>query len=409
MNILIVTTNGITREFVSWPERVQARGLVKNGHSVQAFTYLGKQSWNSLAEEIIDGVLVKRLRRRQWLSWDLLQAFLSGPRPDVVHLFHLSNQLNFQTILLCKLRRIPTVLGPLGIFHDPYLVDDRDRPFDTPPKYDQLILTLSGLVKALSKNFKLKMYLKNYLMHAPLRLADGFVALSHHERDELIKLGVPADQITVIACSVDEEWLDGIEAPVKKLAEPQIFYLGQFKYRKGFDLLAKAIPMVVEKFPGARFVFAGHSPIHQKVLLDIAETGGVTAHLTLLDNISEAQKAELFLGSTLLACPSRYEGFGIPLIEAMSAGCPIVTTDIPVINEIVKDNETGLFFKLEDHVGLAQAINTLLADLALQQKLSDGGRRAVTRFHTTQIVKELEQTYCRLIDRPKGFFKKAGR
>src|SRR5207253_10522301 len=72
---------------------------------------------------------VTRVRvNKAWLAPGLLPALLRF-RPDVLHLFHLRNALNWQAVVWARLARVPIVLTVVGPFHDPYLVDDRERPY----------------------------------------------------------------------------------------------------------------------------------------------------------------------------------------------------------------------------------------------------------------------------------------
>jgi glycosyltransferase involved in cell wall biosynthesis len=397
MKITIVTTNGIAEPFYGWPERLQGRALVQRGHTVSALTYLGKQSWNNKTREVIDNINVTRVRRKDWLSWDLAKAFWQNSKPDVVHLHHLSNQLAFETIMLCKTRRIPVVMTPHGPFHDPYLVSDRDRPFESPAKYAEIIRTPSQTLKALRRKFKPKRAVKNYLTHSPLTLVDKLIVLSQHEREVLLKLGVGGDKIVEIPNAIDPDWLNGVPPAPKPEGQLRVLYLGQFKYRKGFDILAKAIPQVAAKLPGVRFVFAGHSPIHADELLKILDEGKVRHLVDLPGQVSDAEKAALFLSSDVYVLPTRYEGFGIPLIEAMAAGCPVISTNIPVIDQIIQSEQNGLLFEYDNPHNLAETIIRVLEDADLRRKLAANGKIAAEKYYTPQIVAQIEAVYRELI------------
>ncbi len=258
-------------------------------------------------------------------------------------------------------------------------------------------------MRALKSQFKPKRQLKNYLTHNQLLRADKLIALSQHGREVLLKLGLDPAKIEVAPNVIDPDWLEGIE-PAPPIGQPQILYLGQLKYRKGFDLLARAMAPVVKEFPAARFIFAGHSPVHQSELEKIAGELGVSQNLVLPGNLSESEKAAYFLASDLYVLPTRYEGFGIPLIEAMSAGCPVISTDLPVINEIIRDGENGLLAPPEDPEGLAKVIIRLLKDKELQARLVEGGRRAVVNYYTPGLTNRLEELYQQLIQPHKNNF-----
>jgi len=117
-----------------------------------------------------------------WLAPGLVPQLLRF-RPDVVHLFHLRNALNWQATLIAKLLRVPVVFTVVGPFHDPYLVDDRERPYLGKMYPGRLIYTVPQLVRRLLKaRFHKPLGIwQNFCMHFPLRAVDGLIALSRHE------------------------------------------------------------------------------------------------------------------------------------------------------------------------------------------------------------------------------------
>ncbi|MEY2847225.1 MAG: hypothetical protein RL076_2771, partial [Chloroflexota bacterium] len=84
--------------------------------------------------------------------------------------------------------------------------------------------------------------------------------------------------------------------------------------------------------------------------------------------------------------PSRYEGFGIPPIEAMAAKCPVVTTDCAAGNEMVHHEQTGLLVAYDDVAGYAAAILRLYDDPQLRQTLVANGLQHVTQHYTPDVV-----------------------
>jgi glycosyltransferase involved in cell wall biosynthesis len=101
-----------------------------------------------------------------------------------------------------------------------------------------------------------------------------------------------------------------------------------------------------------------------------------------------------YAASDVFVFPTRYEGFGIPLLEAMACRVPIVTTNIPVIDEIIKDGQTGVLTKLNDPDDLAQKILLVLRNDELRHRIVDNGRRRVESFYTDRMLAErTEQVY----------------
>jgi len=88
----------------------------------------------------------------------------------------------------------------------------------------------------------------------------------------------------------------------------------------------------------------------------------------------------------MLVAPSRYEGFGIPPIEAMAAGCAVITTDCAAGNEIVTHMETGLLTRYNDPSDLADAVLRLLRDDRLRDELVERGKSYVHATYDPDIV-----------------------
>ena len=91
---------------------------------------------------------------------------------------------------------------------------------------------------------------------------------------------------------------------------------------------------------------------------------------------------------------SRWEGFGIVLLEAMLAGLPVVATRVSAVPEVVADGETGLLVEPGDDAGLAEALGALLADRARAAALGDAGReRARTEFSVARMTERTLAVY----------------
>jgi phosphatidylinositol alpha-mannosyltransferase len=118
----------------------------------------------------------------------------------------------------------------------------------------------------------------------------------------------------------------------------------------------------------------------------------------LLGKVSEEDKVRLMRSSDCLVYPTRYESFGLPPLEAMAAGCPVVATDIPVVNEMVQAGENGVLVRREDPSDLANGIVHVLADPALRSALVAGGRRTLRRYSETAIMDRIEDLYGTLLD-----------
>jgi glycosyltransferase involved in cell wall biosynthesis len=295
---------------------------------------------------------------------------------------------------------VPTLLTPHGLLHDGDLVVDRERPLDAPLRFANLLLTPRQLLARLARGAHPRRAVRNFCIHAPLRLIDHAVALSRHEAGLLAQLGVSPQKISVLPNAVDLSGFARHEGalPAPDLARPMVLFIGQLVPRKAYDLLARAMPAVLRAFPAARFVFVSHNRQGEAELRRLVAEGGAEASFELRGRVSEQEKLQLLAQAAVVAAPSRYEGFGIPLIEAQAAGAALVTSDVPACNELVVHERNGLLSAYNDHASLAAAIVRLLGDRELARRLGEHGRREVfARYSAERLAADLEAVYASLI------------
>ena len=109
----------------------------------------------------------------------------------------------------------------------------------------------------------------------------------------------------------------------------------------------------------------------------------------------------LYRSCDVYVTPTRYEGFGLTLLEAMTCGAPVACTDVPAANEIVRDGENGLLAAPEDPASLAKAVLRLLDEPALREALRAGGRRTcAVDFAPDRLASRLEAVYAEVTRPP---------
>ncbi len=409
MRILLVGMGGVNAAFKNWTEPSLARALVGRGHTVYSYSYLDPRVPHlRQRDENVAGVQVHRVSLGPLgFSFDLWRTMRHDPLPDVVHIHHLRNLLSWQTTLFFQRRGVPVILSPIGLLHDRFISDNRDNPYAYPLKYDNLIFNASDLRAHLLREFSPRKHLNNWLTHFPLRCADHLIALSQSEKELFIRLGIPAERITVIPFAVDLTMIDRAltdrtTASAPQYPHPLVLFIGQLKYRKGFDLLLRAAPRVRAVFPTASFVFLTHNLSQQEAFMHLVDEVGARDYVFLVKqggDDTEGQKLRQLAACDVFVFPTRYEGFGIPLIEAMACRAPIVTTNIPVVDEIVQEGETGLLAALNDPEALARKIIQLLQDEALRQRLIANGRAQLEACYTeVQLGARTEQVYQQVLE-----------
>ncbi len=412
MQIAIFGLGGVTQTFRQWPERVLGERLVWLGHSVVFYGYRDPRSPHLREkEEEIAGIRVHRLPSRFWPSGALRRAMAGEVVPDVAHFFHPRNVLAFSAARLLRRWRVPIVYTWLGPFHDPFLVDNREDPYSVPPHYERLIYTFPDLLRRVLRDGHLRTHLRNYFLHRPLFQADLHLACSEHEAEELARMGIPQERIRLVPLWIERDFIAAIphRPPERTFGRPLLLYIGQLTPRKGADLLVEAMPEVVRFYPQAAFVLVTHNPAGREALLSRAAALGLADRLHILGPVSEEEKIALLRACDVYILPTRYEGFGLPLLEAMACRAPVVTTDIPVVREIVRDGENGLLVPRGDSRALARAILRLLEDTELRRRLADGGERTLRdRYDGERLVQQVLRVYHEAIALARQGRKRSG-
>ncbi|MFN4192475.1 MAG: glycosyltransferase family 4 protein [Tabrizicola sp.] len=243
---------------------------------------------------------------------------------------------------------------------------------------------------------------------AGLRLVDGIISPSRAVLEQTrAEWGLPDRPTAIIGNPVN---LGAPFPPAAGTPAPHILFVGRFDRIKGADLVLDAFARIAAADPAARLTFVGPDE-------GLPQPDGSTLHLpqalgslpaTVRDRISvlgrktRAEVAALRRHHPITLIASRYETFGVALIEAMVAGSAVVATRVGGLAEILRDGETGFLVAPEDPQALAEACLRLMHDPALAQRLGQAARADVAaRFSPQTIARELA-AFLLPICRPRG-------
>jgi glycosyltransferase involved in cell wall biosynthesis len=211
-------------------------------------------------------------------------------------------------------------------------------------------------------------YLSYFLLG---RLADRLVTVSHFSARELDDvLGIPAERFVVAGCAADT--LTGLTPTRPALGElTDQFYLvvGTLAQHKN---LTGPVTAVAES--GRTVVVVGASG-DQQVFSDAAP---LTGRAVVAGRLSDAELAWLYRNAAALVFPSKYEGFGLPPLEAQSLGCPVVSSTAASLPEIIGDG--ALFFDPDDPAALLNALDRLESETGLADELRRLGQANARRY-----------------------------
>jgi glycosyltransferase involved in cell wall biosynthesis len=213
---------------------------------------------------------------------------------------------------------------------------------------------------------------------AAYRAASRVVALLDAEAEVYRELGVPEARIAVSGVGSPGVPTGGGEALRRRLQidGPLVVFLGVRRPYKGFDLLLEAAPLVANDRPDTTFAFVGPGDA-------IAAPAGV--RVVDAGPVTEIDRAAWLEAADLLCLPSRGEIFPVSILEAWSAGTPVVSSDLPTLVELVEGAGGGVTVSREPR-SLADAILALLADPERRRALGERGRARWQERYTVEAV-----------------------
>ncbi len=230
--------------------------------------------------------------------------------------------------------------------------------------------------------------------------ADSVITCSHYMRGHVADIyDIDERRITVIPNGIDPRDLrpvDDLGALRLQFAQPReklMLLVGRLVYEKGFQLALDALPGVIEKVPGVRFLVAG-SGTHEGELKAQAERLGLSRHGAFLGWIGDDALHSLYRIADLCVVPSLYEPFGFVALEAMASGCPCIVADTGGLREVVPAGErVGLRFNGGDPEHLGVMIERLLVDVELRDRLVTEATEHILSFDWSDIAQRTRAIY----------------
>jgi glycosyltransferase involved in cell wall biosynthesis len=247
--------------------------------------------------------------------------------------------------------------------------------------------------------------LLNNLLHTryvPWTLAnvDGIATVTEHARRALTRhLAVPFDRISVIPNGVSPAFRP---VPVEEaravaarhgLHRPYLLYVGAFQARKNVLRLVEAFERVRPRLPGMQLALAG--PVQWRYPELAASLARASTSVQVLGYVSDDDLPALYSAAEAFVLPSLYEGFGIPVLEAMACGTPVLCSNSSSLPEVAAD--AALLFDPLDVAAIGEAIVRVGTDRSLADDLRWRGARRACDFSWERAADEYASLYRRLL------------
>lgn len=255
--------------------------------------------------------------------------------------------------------------------------------------YDLFHLAMPKLVGGLHKRLYAKV-----MFNAVRRKASAIITISHFTKKELVRfVGEGLQEIHPIHLGVDESWFN-IERANNPYGKPYLLYVGNVKPHKNLSTLIGAFGSLVDKIPHDLVIIGKKEGFitGDKIVASEATKLGNRVHFT--GYLEDKLMRQYFAHADVFVFPSLYEGFGLPPLEAMAAGCPVIVSEAASLPEVCGDSVLYCNpYKYED---IAKKIMEILNNETLRNELRNKGIAHAHKFtwekcciETCNVIKDL--------------------
>ncbi|MCU0848901.1 MAG: glycosyltransferase family 4 protein [Spirochaetes bacterium] len=278
--------------------------------------------------------------------------------------------------------------GDFDVFHStyysPYFLDCiGERPF---------VVTFYDLIQEIFFDIfrdSLTISWKKMLLEKACRV----IAISENTKNDIMKYySIPSEKIRVIhlGSSLDPE---GVRKTPRGLSPGYLLFIGNRSYYKNFDLLARSISgLLVRK---NLHLVCGGGPEFSAAETEMLADLGISDRVRRIGFSSDSELAGLYGNAAAFIFPSGYEGFGIPVLEAFSCGCPVLLSDRSSLPEVGGD--AAMYFDPGDPDSLRESVERIINDEDLRKRLADLGLRRLRDFSWKKTAARTVELYREVI------------
>lgn len=327
------------------------------------------------------------------------------PLPTGSHIRHTPAPLDERWLYRLWYRaRLPLpvqlVTGGLDLFHSP--------DFVLPPVSGGIptLLTvhdLSFVHYAATFPEALVRYLNRVVPWSVARATHVLADSASTKRDLLALWRVPDEKVTVLISGVhprfapvtDTAVLTAVRAKYVPGDRPFVLAVGTVQPRKNYQMLIQAFAPVAARHPHQLIIAGGRGWLVDEMLAEIGRQG-LEGRVHFIGFVDDADLPALYSAADLFLFPSLYEGFGLPILEAMGCATAVIASDASSLPEVAGD--AAVLLPPDDRVGWTAALDRLLADDAARRRLAEAGRRHSRAFSWQTAAQQLLTIYHQLLD-----------
>ena len=316
--------------------------------------------------------------------------------PHAEHPFTARPNMRYRLIRFPLFRRrfweqvAPLLIGPYDVLHFPY---DSCVAW----KRGKFVATIHDvkplLFPVLRARTSLNSCIEQWLVGDRWKKLDHAITISEHSRRDLLAhVPLSPERVSVTPLGLDAERFRPAEHPGER--KPYVFCVAGADPTKNVGVLIDAFAKLPEMLR-SRFdlILAGDVCKRQDIRAAV-ENHGLSAHTTLVGVVSDRELVAYYQQATLFVFPSLYEGFGLPVLEAMGCGCPVICSNASSLPEVAGD--AAVLFDPRDGGRLALELSRVLASPALRDELRARGVARAREFSWDRTAIETVAVYRRL-------------
>lgn len=328
----------------------------------------------------------------QILAFAYLNAYLKQCPPGLVTGFSVPRIPKVQKLLSImnrELSRLTLNNAPPDIIHETFY-----SPHTLVPKQTKIVTTIYDMMPEKFPEV-FSRFFSTEIRRQCVERADAIVCISENTKQDLIEIfNVNPSKISVVYLGSSFQAEDMVNLPNTPVSEPYLLYVGTRPACKNFDRVLKAYARSARLKADFKLVCFGGDPL-LKAELSLAHELGVPETAIVHFTGDDRLLASLYKGAAAFVYPSLYEGFGLPLLEAMSLHCPIVCSNTSCLPEIA--GNAAEYFNPYEPEQIVAAIEKVVYSQGRRQTLVEYGLERVTQFSWQNCARQTSDIYRSLL------------
>ena len=224
-----------------------------------------------------------------------------------------------------------------------------------------------------------------------VKKAKKVIAVSESTKKDIVRFyEIPKNKIKVIYNGFEKKQTNNKSTIKRLIGSPYILFVGTLQPRKNIKTLIRAFSHFKKNNPDFKLAIAGKKGWLYEGILNETKSLGLSNEVLFLDFVDENKLINLYKNAFCLVLPSFYEGFGIPILEAMSYNCPVICSNTSSLPEIAGD--AALFFNPKNIDELVKQLNVINRSEDLRKNLIEKGGERIKLFSWEKCAKETLHT-----------------